>query len=228
MRYATKFLKIACLAVWTAGAALADEAPQADPCQSAACRIGGRIAVMKWKEGDFGVEIGRSPYIQPDGSILIYPGETLMFRAEVEGDKIASIRFVAAYAAELPVGYIERDGDGVKDVPGPDLPMLPDTSDPRERLASFPPGTILVSFGQFADRDDMPGVVMTTQHNLPKMLKLDAFMAVPKRDGLEDHPTSTCPIMPKVRSIEHWPHPIAFIVLKNLRFLPDGADMVCD
>jgi len=61
-------------------------------------------------------------------------------------------------------------------------------------------------------------------------VKLTAMMAAvrPGTSGYAYQPTSTCPLMPKVVSIENWQQPLGPIFLKTIRFLPAGKGMVCD
>jgi hypothetical protein len=183
-----------------------------------ACRLGVFSAVLYVAEGrTVSVPVTHSPYILADGSIQIFPGETLVFRLPLDGDKIGTPEFVAEYAPAMPAIHDPQ-------TPERDLPKLKGEM-PADILAPFPPGTLILSYGQF---EGQTGMYLIMLHNLPKIVKLDAFMAVPTRSGFETQPTTTCPLKPDVFGIENWPHPIGAIVLKNLRILPENANLACD
>ena len=203
-----------------AGTGRADN-PETDVCTQTACREGGfDVAVSVDKEHYTTVPVSHSPYVLPDGAILVFPGETLVFELPVADGKTGTAKFVAEYAPTMPV---ERDPNGPP-APVRDLPKLKGEM-PEEILAAFPEGTFIVSYGQL---ERGAGMCLMLMHNLPHNMKLDAVMSVIKPGKYELHPTSTCPLKPKIFSLEHWPHLIGPMILKNIRILPDGADMRCE
>jgi hypothetical protein len=213
-------LVIAIFALGFSGAALAAD-QGSDDCAKTQCREGGfQIALTVDKEHYTTIPVTHSPYVLPDGAILIFPGETLVFRLPLDGDKIGTPVFVAEYAPEMPA---ERDPNAPPP-PFRDLPKLKGDLG-ADQLAPFPEGTFIVSYGQHGRE---PGMFMVMMHNLPKTAKLDAVMSIITPGKYELHPTSTCPLMPKIFGMENWPHPIGPMILKNLRVLPDGSGIVCD
>jgi hypothetical protein len=196
--------------------------PAAEICLKTACRAGGyAIAISIDKEHYTTVPVTHSPYVDPEnGTIVIFPGETLVFKLPVVDGKIGMPVFVAEYAPEMPM---EADPKGVAP-PVRDLPKLKGEM-PADVLAPFPEGTLIVSYGQ---RGHAPSTFLTLTQNFPKTVKLNAVMSIIRQNAYEMHPTSICPLMPKVYAFETWPHPIGPMFLKNVRFLPDGAAMVCD
>jgi hypothetical protein len=196
--------------------------PADDDCSRTACREGGfQIALRVDEKRYISIPVTRSPYVLADGSILTFPGETLVFQFSMEGEKLGAPKFVAAYEPDYPA---QRDpqGDGGTVSTG-NLPKLTGAL-PKDQLAAFPPGTFIVSYGQFKDRS----MNLTMRHNLPHTMKLDAVMAVITPEKYLPQYTSTCPLMPNVFGNEMWLHPVGPMVLRNFRFLPDGAPMVCD
>lgn len=222
----TRWIWAAGLGVLLAVAGWADETAPVDPaaaiCAKTACRAGGnRIAVSTDQERYTSILVSHSPYVDPnDGTIVIFPGETLVFRLPVADGKIGTPEFVAEYAPEMPM---EAD-PAAPPPPVRELPKLKGGM-PVDILAPFPEGTLIVSYGQ---RGRSPMTYLTLVHNLPKTVKLDALMALIQPHAYDIRPTSTCPLMPKVFSFESWPHPIGPMLLKNIRYLSEGGGMVCN
>lgn len=207
--------RIIVLGLVMASAQAAEPDPAAAICAKTACRAGGfSIKVSVDKEHFTSLAVTHSPYVEEDGTILIFPGETLVFRLPAEGDKLGAPQFVAEYAPQMPA---ERDT--------PDSRSLPKLSGalPADVLAPFPTGSFVISYGQ---RGREPSTYLIMAHNLPQTLKLDAVMMIIRPGKYEPHATSTCPLMSKVFGFEHWPHPIGPMLLKNIR-VPTGG-MVCD
>lgn len=217
-----KFATVLSVLTMVAGWAGEPADPVAQICAKTVCRTGGyAIAVATDKEHYTTVPVTHSPYVDPDtAAIVIFPGETLVFRLPVAEGKIGTPEFVAEYAPEMPM---EADPAGPP-LAVRELPKLKGKM-PADALAPFPEGTLIVSYGQ---RGRAPSTFLTLTQNLPKTVKLDALMAIIRPNAYEFRPTSTCPLISKVYSFESWPHPIGPMMLKNIRFQPDGNGMVCN
>jgi hypothetical protein len=57
-------------------------------------------------------------------------------------------------------------------------------------------------------------------------VKYDAAIVIPTKDGLRPARTSSCPVRAGLLGFEHWPFPIAMIVLSNFRAAA-GEDLAC-
>lgn len=86
-----------------------------------------------------------------------------------------------------------------------------------------PDKTISLTFEQRAGKTDM---TLSISNPFSRMLKYRLGMQVLGRDALLK--TSSCPIIAKGRSFEHWGHPIVQLVLTDFRLLSDGDAMVCE
>ncbi|HXC57147.1 MAG TPA: hypothetical protein VNU97_17735 [Rhizomicrobium sp.] len=195
-----------------------------DPCLTAPCRAGGYSVRVRGEGAHYTlVGVRRSPYVLPDGAILIFPGETLVFAFAPDGDMLGAPRFVAEYAPQFPA---ERDtaGDPTATPPLADLPKLAGGL-PRDMLAKFPPGTVIVSYGQSAGQS---GMNLTLMSNLAKTMKLDAVIALIASGGYDERHASTCPVLPNLIDDENWAQPLGPMLLTNFRFQPAGGGMVCD
>lgn len=72
------------------------------------------------------------------------------------------------------------------------------------------------------------GMVLTVTNPFSEPLKYSAGIHRPGYD--EFHRTSICPVMPGVRTWEHWPEPLVQLLLFDFRFIDanDQEAMVCD
>jgi hypothetical protein len=212
-------------AIWlVSGESQAQTTPDSSAeCETTTCRAGGfEVAVPVDEKRYTLVPVNPSPYVLPNGAILIFPGETIAIQFVVNGDQVTSPKFYKAFAAEIPA-RIDMDGALAPNPADSVLPKLQgNTSD--SRLAELPANSVLVSYGEFSEK---PGMLLILEHNLPKILKLDADMMIIGKGGYEQKYTSTCPIKPGTATYEMWPHPIGPIVLSNARFLSDSEELVC-
>jgi hypothetical protein len=190
----------------------------ADPaatCGTQACRKGGfKIAVRSDDKAFTAIPVVRSPYVLPNGSITIYPGETIAVQFTLTGDKLSAPKFVKAFAPRLPA-QVSANG---KLSDNPDNAALT-----KDDAATLPPNTILLSYGQFKGQG---GMVLELEHNMPKTVKVDAIMAVIQAGSYVQKPASTCPIRPKLVGFETWPQALGPMMLANTRFAADG-DTTC-
>ncbi|MBW8881539.1 MAG: hypothetical protein JF615_08990 [Asticcacaulis sp.] len=215
--------------VLLAGPVMAQTAPSADDvdatCAATACRQGGYSVAIRVDDKHYTtIPVTRSPYVLDDGTLLIFPGETLAFQVTLDGDKVTNVAFYKAFAPSFPASIAKDDGlsDNAGDAALPSLTG----KDTKEKMAGLPANIVLLSYGQ---SDDIPGMLLVMEHNLPGTLKVDAVMAavVSGKTSYDVQPTSTCPIMEHIAGFEMWPNPIGPMMIKNLRLLPAGAEMTC-
>ena len=116
-----------------------------------------------------------------------------------------------------------------KPVPNPDDASMPPVSGklPADEVAALPPNTILISYGQLK-RLGASGMTLVSEHNLAHMVKFDAVIAEFATDSYRQHPTSSCPVMPKMWATESWPNALGPIVLANFRFSASSDTMTCE
>jgi len=209
--------------------AAAADVPDIDAiCAKTACRTGGYFAVVSVDAAHFiGVNVSRSPYLLEDGAILLFPGETLAVTFAVDGDTLGKPISAVRYAPHLPLLIARTQGD--KPAANPDDATLPVVLGkmPADEVASLPPNTLLISYGQFKP-EGPAGMVLTLEHNLPHTLKLDAVITEISTAGYKQHASSTCPVLPKIWDNESWPYPLGPIILAKVRFQPDSGDIVCN
>ncbi|WP_443747770.1 hypothetical protein [Asticcacaulis solisilvae] len=217
------FAVAAMLAGAPAFAQTAAEPQPADACQATACRTGGFDAVVLVDKDHYRtVPITHSPYVLPDGSILIFPGETIAIQFRRDGDTLSAPTFYRRFAPALPARI--ETGDKVGDDPAnAGLPVIKgDVS--KDKVAGLPPDTLLLSYGQ---ANGQPGMMLFVDHTFARTLKLDATMSLIGKGRYEQRPTSTCPILPGVSSFESWPNPLGPMILKGFRLLPASDKIVC-
>jgi hypothetical protein len=206
----------------------ADSPPNLDEvCARTACRTGGYRAVVGVDATQFReVQVNRSPYILENGAILLFPGETVAVTFAVDGDTLGRPVSATRMAPGLPLMIADKDN---KPVPNPDDAALPAVNGklPADQVATLSPNTILISYGQL-QRLGGSGMQLTSEHNLAHMVKFDAIVAEFAGDSYRQHPTSSCPVMPKIVGMENWPNPLGPIVLTRFRFVEQGNSMVCD
>jgi hypothetical protein len=210
-----KILAAAIAAMLLGSAALpVHAADSAAVCASQACRTGGSNVALRVDDKTFTtIPVSHSPYVLPNGAILIFPGETIAVQFTVDGDKLTAPKFLKAYAPRLPA-QVSKDGK-LSD---------PDTSGlTKDDAGALPPNTLLLSYGQFKGQ---PGMVLELEHNMPRTVKIDAIMAVIQGGNYVQKPTSTCPIKTKLVGFETWQQPLGPMMVANTRFVADG-DTAC-
>jgi hypothetical protein len=217
-------------ALFAASAAAADDVPDLDAiCAKTACRTGGYYAIVSVDATHFvGVQVGRSPYLLENGSLLVFPGETLAVTFAVDGESLKPVS-VRRYAPHLPLPIAKASGE--KPSTNADDAALPVVSGklPADEVAGLPPNTLLVSYGQYKPQGES-GMTLTLDHNLPHTLKFDAIIAeLPQgSSAYSQHYTSTCPVQAKIWGNESWLTPLGPIILTRFRFQADGPTIVCD
>jgi hypothetical protein len=181
-----------------------------------------------------------APYVS-DGTITVFPGETLVFRFSGGADGPGAPVFEKQMALPLPqkiapsdesfqsdsqtrVSHDSKTGENVYFL-GKGSPFF-EGGTAKEHLKDEPPGTMIVSYHQAIGRPDM---VLRIEHNFASPLKYDAEMERVTPNGLAaPKTTSTCPVQPVLAGNETWPYPIGPIRLKNFRFIDTSKGFNCD
>src|SRR5882672_4620197 len=83
--------------------------------------------------------------------------------------------------------------------------------------------TVTFKLSQQPERADMQ---LAVTHALPQNLKYSMGMMLPS--GGQLFATPSCPVAPGVTTHETWPHPVFQLVIRDLRFLPEGASLTCE
>jgi len=215
---------VAVLALQSVVPACASEAPPdiATVCANTACRTGGYDAVVGVDAEHYTtIPVTHSPYLLDDGSVLIFPGETIAVQFAVDGDKIGKPLSAKRYAPHLPLQVVISGGAPTSNPENDGLPIVT-AKMPADEVALLGPNTLLLSYGQLKERGST-GMALIIEHNLAHTMKLDAIVAELAVGKYKQHYTSTCPIMPKMWGYESWPNALGPLVLGNFRFLPDGG-----
>jgi len=83
--------------------------------------------------------------------------------------------------------------------------------------------TVTFKLSQQPERADMQ---LAVTHALPQNLKYSMGMMLPS--GGQIYATPSCPVPPGATAHETWPHPVFQLVIRDLRFLPEGASPNCE
>jgi len=86
-----------------------------------------------------------------------------------------------------------------------------------------PGATVTFKLVQEPGRPDMR---LTVSSGLPQNLKYNLNVMLPTGGPL--YPTTSCPVEPGLTMHETWPHPVFQLVIKDLRFLREGASLNCE
>lgn len=218
--------------------------PVASPlaCAGSACRRGPVRARLLMPGGSHEVEINfaPAPYVA-GGTIVVFPGETLVFRFSGGTGNPGAPVFEKQMALPLPQIAPPSDqsfqGDAQTSVnhdakTGENFYVMKKGSPfaeggtAEEHLKDEPPNTMIVSFHQTIGHPDM---VLRVEHNFSSPLKYDAEMmrVTPGSLGAPVK-TSTCPVQPVLAGSEIWPYPLGPIRLENFRFVDTSKGFNCD
>jgi hypothetical protein len=211
-------------------------------CATLACRPGGnRVTLQIDDHRSAQFTVPKSPHVTKDGAIIVYPGETWMFRFSGPQDNPGLPVFVGTSVVTQPQHAPPSDfsfkGDATTDVQhdpktGENVYTLRKGSPfaeggtAEEHLKGEPPGTLIVSYNQTAGHPDM---VLRVEHNFPGSIKYDAaieLLSANRPGSLK--PTSTCPVRSVLSGMESWPYPLGAITLRNFRFVETGTAFNCD
>jgi hypothetical protein len=220
---------------------LAPALASAEPGCATQCRTGGKVTLQSNAGQSVQFDVPSGPYVAADGTITIYPEETLVFRAAGASDGLQALVFVrlgaSAAPKNVPPGDSSFQGDARTSVvhdpkTGENVYEVREGSPfaeggtAEEHLKGEPEGTVIVSYHQAVGRPDM---VLRVEHNLPGMLKYDAFMErLSPRGAAAAEATSTCPVRSLLVGQETWPYPLGAISMRNFRLLKENAPFSCD
>jgi hypothetical protein len=164
-------------------------------CGQLSCRPGGnRVELHLDAERALSFAVPKSPYVTKDGSIIIYPGETLEFDFPNAGTDLGPPRFLR---------------DTKNNVTSSDS------------AAAKAPAALTIDFEQETIGGG-PYMHMNLRHTLTKTLKLDATISGFTREGLKQSHSSTCALMPKIFDDESWPGILGPVVLANARVVDNA------
>jgi hypothetical protein len=202
------------LILFAAGAQAAPEASASSPdaaraqalaaeCAKVPCRKSATSFELRTKDGVFQGQTQPVPWLDDQGTVILFPGESVTIGYPTDDSALAR-----------PELYAHA---------GPDEVMV----GPAARL-----GPILTF--DLKQMDGKPDMMMTGTNRVKATIKFDIVMYVPTPAGVRAMRTSACPLMPPQGSrdsfsgFEHWPHPIAMMVITHIRAMPAGAAMTCD
>jgi hypothetical protein len=197
-------------------------------CATTACRTGGFEILINVDAKNYNytpVPVNRSPYVIPeDHSILLFPGETLVFQFPVENGKIGQPVFVKALAPEFPA-QVDSEGKLVPNPSDANLPPIPQKGGSADASA-LPPNSLLLSYGE-AERGQT-GMMLHIVSSLPQDVKFEDTMLLlqPGKPGYKNAHTSTCPVVAGLAGFETWSDPIGPMILSDFRFI-SSTERVC-
>ncbi|ESQ83665.1 hypothetical protein AEAC466_11705 [Asticcacaulis sp. AC466] len=171
-----------------------------------------------------GIPVSRSPYVLEDGAILIFPGETLAFKFNIDNGTLGKPEFIMAFAPQMPA-RVDINGKLSDNPLDANLPPLP-TKDGNVDMSALPANSIILSYGEASEHKT--GMMLSSDSTLTRAIKFEDTMYVvhPGKSGYTEFHTSTCPVRAGRGVFETWPHPIGPMILTNLRFVPD-KETVC-
>jgi len=173
----------------------------AEACARSACRTESRELRLKSSAGgEWGIKTQLFPYTDK-GQILLYAGETIEVEFAADGKAMDKPRFLRVVAP----------GGGQNDpVPSPDPNVT---------------ATMTLELKQMENKPDMTLIIRST---LGFMIKYDAYMFVPTKDGMRSIYTSSCPIIPRGSAYETWPQEIAMLALTDFRVVSERDAGSCN
>ena len=107
--------------------------------------------------------------------------------------------------------------------------------DPAGPVDLPPPTGVTLSF-KLEQREGLPDMMLAITNTTKARIKFDTLMFVPDSatGGVHVAPTSACPLLPPQGNLtsfggfEHWPHPIAMLVISNIRAVEASSSFVCN
>lgn len=144
------------------------------------------------------------PYIAPDGTLLLYAGETITVGFNKAGDTLGS----------------------------PVLLKVADASGPVD-IGTAPVVDMTLTF-QLKQDEGRPSTKLFVTNTIAVRFKYDAQIFVPTANGTKTGRTSTCPVLmpqgaqPNFTSFENWDYPVGMMVITNIRALANDAPQACN
>jgi len=171
----------------------------AEACARSTCRTESRELRLKATVGgEWGVKTQLYPYAD-NGQIVLYPGETIEVEFAADGKAMDKPRFLRV--------------------------VEPGAGQSAANTKSADAATMRFEFKQTDNKPDMTLIINSA---LGFLIKYDAYMFVPTKDGMRSIYTSSCPIIRRGSAYETWPHEIAMIVLSNFRVVSDRDGVTCN
>ncbi len=178
-------------------------------CEKVVCRKAAHDITLRLPETEnlFKVKSALYPYLDQQGTVILYPGDIIAIAIDKNGDALGEARLL----------HVE-DAAGPVDVGGP---PQPDT------------GAGTLSFNLQQNKDDA-GMTLVVTNTIDATIKYTAQIFVPTSKGMQSGRTSICPLSPPQKPAasftghEAWPYPIAMAVITNIHALPKGSPMSCD
>ncbi len=177
--------------------------PLAEVCAKVLCRKPGHVVPLRMADGKvFEATTEGYPYLDEDGGVFIYPGETIAITLEKKGGRL-----------------------------DPQLASVTGL-DGAVNLAVKPASTRTVSFAFKQDPKIGMVLTATNATNLAIKYDARMFVPGPEGVKPHPTtmcpllpPQGTAQTY---SGVEDWPHPIVMLVLRNIRIQPDGAPRTCN
>jgi hypothetical protein len=177
----------------------------AEVCAKTTCRTETHEVRLKTADGaGYALKTQLFPY-EDDGTVILFPGEAVEFDLAADGMPMDVPHFVKV------IDHV--DTANVTGAP----PSEAEAKKPGARAK------LSVEFRQEADKPDM---MLVFRSDLHVALKYNAIILAPTKDGLKSGRTSSCPVKAGLLSFEHWPFPIAMVVLSDFH-VALGDDLAC-
>jgi hypothetical protein len=174
----------------------------AEACARSICRTESReLRLKSTAGGEWGIKTQLFPYAD-NGQIVLYPGETIEVEFAADGKAMDKPHFVRVVEPGAP-----QNSSGNTNTPAPNTAIM----------------TL-----EFKQVDGKPDMLLTIKSTLGFLIKYDAQMFVPTKNGTQSIYTSSCPIVAKGSAFETWPHEIAMIVLHDFRVVSERDGVACN
>lgn len=173
----------------------------AEACARSTCRTESKeLRLKSTTGGEWGIKTQLFPYAD-NGQIVLYPGETIAVEFSADGKAMDKPHFLRLID-----------------------PAAPMTSSPSNPSA---PDRAIMTF-EFKQTDGKPDMMLSIKSTLGFVIKYDAHMFVPTKNGTQSIYTSSCPIIAKGGAFETWPQEIAMIVLHDFRVVSERDGVACN
>lgn len=203
----------------------------ATECAKVACRGSQSHVTIRTQDGqDLSFSVANTPYVLDGKTILIFPGETLVFQLSGDGAE-QSPSFVRVEEPPPAVAPISKEAAG-KNFPSSDpnelairqtMADLKANGTAKDHLKDEPAGTLIVQYEQV--RNGL-GMSLRIEHNLAKALTVNATISVFRGSNFRSEHSSVCTILPKLSDNEYWPYPLGAIFLSDLTQAMQDSDTV--
>jgi hypothetical protein len=202
-------------------------------CAKVACRGSQSRVTIHTQDGrEVSFSVANAPYVLDGKTILIFPGETLVFQLSGEGAE-QTPTFVRVEEPPAAVAPLSKEAAG-KNFPASDpnelalrqtMAELKANGTAKDRLKDEPAGTVIVQYEQM---NGGPGMSLRIEHNLPRRLTVNATISVFRGSEFQSQHSSVCTILPNLSDNEYWPYPLGAIFLSDLtQAVQEGNSVTC-